>query len=122
MMKSDMEGFLKRICHFLEIPHVEIRSELVASKINKRLGGDNLRIMRFFNHFRRTELNPFPMLAINDSFLAAIRKSIRKIPLRADVFSDQIEHEIKDYYRASNIRLKKIVDEDPKPYIETYYE
>jgi len=118
-MKSDIYTFLKDMCNCLSIFYSEIEPELCKRIVNKGMSNSGLSIIRFLNHFRKSELNPNPLFTINKLY-SLLRKILGRFPSAREILSDETIQHIRSYYLESNSRLIEMVDTDLSLYMERF--
>jgi hypothetical protein len=120
LMCLDRPTFLKRICDFVGIP--EIVAPSPDRIVHPSLPNRNLFLFRLLNHFRRSELNPFPLVTVSDRLVLAARSALHRSMRRcfsqdADLLGSHKRAEIETHYRDSNVRLQELVGWHFKDYV-----
>lgn len=111
LIRENKEKLTDKLCGFLGT------SASIPSKkeklINRSLPAGSLSLIRWLNHFRRSELNPYPVFSIPDRLLRVLKKIIVKVThnydSRSNFMSDAQRTWLTTYYKESNERLKNLV-------------
>lgn len=105
-MRNDKEAFLGTLCKFIGVRNIEIKDTRI---VNRSLGDCAIRGARFFNHFRRSELNPNPLIAVNAHFLHQIIRGMdvvtRRFGCSSNLLSEENIRNFAKLYEGSNSRL-----------------
>ena len=110
-MRSDSAEFIRQLCDFLDVAVIE--SPKAKKTINRSLADISLNMTRRMNHYRRSELNPYPVFNIPKRVRALLIKLIsvasQMIPIvQQNFMSEQQKRWITDYYKDSNTRLNEL--------------
>jgi hypothetical protein len=122
-MRNSMKRVLEDICEFFEVAYVPLPEKMYAKKVNESLPNGGLAILRFLNHFRKTELNPFPVFSIraglyaNEGLHGKVAGLIKRVSPKAELLNDVLKSQIREYYRESNKRLPGIIGRDLTEYM-----
>ena len=111
-LRKNQQMYLNSISSFLNIEGIDYRSN--DDRVNKSLKNTQIRAMRLINQFRKTELNPFPIIKIHKKFVNGLSRILSPCFVFAKpelIENDEIEY-IKSYYSESNQRLRKLLSRD----------
>lgn len=106
LLKNKIE-YIKRISNFLNIIYFE--SSNFNHITNKGIREDEIATTLFLNHFRKTELNPFPLFQLSSKAIERLRKITTVFPHKKTIINDHKEF-IKQYYAPSNASLRKLLE------------
>ena len=103
--------FLSELCAFCGVPNQEVGSE---QQVNSSLGAAGTALLRRLNRFRRSELNPDPVLVLparlTDNFRGVLRKMEKWFDVDDIQLDAALERQIVDYYRPANRRLAELLN------------
>ena len=118
LMRADSSEFMRRFCNFLEVDAFELPQE--KKVVNISLSARYLNLVRYMNHFRSSEHNPFPVIKIPDVVRRLLMKffavTSRSSLARKDFMTEEQTTWITDYYRKSNERMNELVGIDYNDY------
>lgn len=106
-MREDMDGFLKNLCDFLNVPYVDVSAK--TQEIHRSLSKAGVCLIRSMNYMRRTELNPFPLLSLGEGFHKMVRRVANRLPSNGNFLSPELQQRIENHYRISNERLVSLL-------------
>ena len=106
--------FVQMISNFLNVTHFVPSN--IKTATHKSLKDSDIAFIRVLNHFRKSELNPFPLLEINNKLLKFIRGFLAIFPNKMTLFNMKDQDYIREYYKQSNLRLKKLLNYDFSEY------
>jgi hypothetical protein len=87
--------------------------------VHRGLPNRGIGTLRLLNHFRRTELNPFPTVDLGVWWRGPIVAIARLMPKRAHLIGRVKRAEIAQRYEQPNRRLAALLpDEDLGPFVE----
>jgi len=109
LMKKDLLKFLDTICDFLNLEYRGVAAESIIYKSIPIWGAP---ILRFINHFRKTELNPFPIFNIGTNIPKGCIYILKKLNFGVGKMDKKLQDLIREYYQSSNLRLLSMVDRD----------
>lgn len=106
---NNPKSFVNQISSFLNIGNFEHPD--IKTRVRKGKKDSEIKIQRYLNKFRKTELNPFPIIEINPKFMKILAKLLQVILVKNKftLIEDNELKFIKDYYYESNMRLKNIL-------------
>ncbi len=106
-ISRDRRGFLDDLAAFLGIdPWPEIADVALSRQVNTNLPRRLMGVRRFMNHFERSGLNPYPLIALKPRWRPPLAfLSSRLPPPKAPFFDDATQRWIRERYAASNQRL-----------------
>jgi hypothetical protein len=106
-LTADPAAFLDEVAAFLEIPPWPALSpEVLNARVNSSLPRRLMGTRRFMNHFERSGLNPFPVLAVRPVWRAPLSALAGRLPPPKKPFFDRATQDaLRARYRASNQRL-----------------
>lgn len=130
MMSADLNGFIGEICQFLSVPPEPIRPEMATCRVNGSLSVAGSALLRSLNHFRKSELNPFPTVTLFETpgkqmspFKNVMVRSLMHLSPQRTFISGKMEQQLRTYYQTSNRRLIETLKENflaTAEIIETY--
>jgi Sulfotransferase family len=106
-------GYINLLSNFLGVPYFEASN--FNTVVNQATSERQIRATRVLNYFRKSELNPFPLLEITPSISRRLEKIFAKVlgDLRFD--DEQLEY-LRRYYAPSNVVLRKLLNDDLEGY------
>ncbi len=114
-LKKDPVRFLQMITNFMDI------SPFVPSSLtnitHKSVKDFDIVIMRILNHFQKSELNPFPVLKLNQKPVKVLRYILALLPDRITILNKEDRNHIMEYFKKPNLRLKKFLNYDLSEYV-----
>ena len=114
LMRSDISGYLGKLCEFLGVP--KISAPKTNGVVNRSLPSRGLNAFRRLNYFRRTEINPFPMVTLNKYLYNGINRMLSLVysalPPKRDILDTQQQAWIREYYHTSNGKLNRLLGYD----------
>jgi hypothetical protein len=110
---ADRSGFLDRLAAFLGVEPFELGHDIGERDVHPGLPNRGIALLRRLNHFRRTELNPFPIFSIGVWWRGPIVAVARHLPRRRHLIPAAKRAELAERYREPNERLAALIpDED----------
>ncbi len=115
-LKKDKKTFLHQISSFLKIN--EFNHITSMQRINASRKTDDTKVTRRINQFRKTELNPFPVISLPQKLTKILLSGLpRLFPFsKSKLINKQEAEYIKKYYAHSNKKLQKILKKDLPKY------
>ncbi len=106
-LSADPRAFLDQLAEFLEIdPWPEIPEDELRRRVNRSLPRRFMGLHRFLNHFARSGLNPYPLIALPPRWRAPLSNLASRLPPpKRPFFDTATEQWIRDRFAASNRRL-----------------
>ena len=104
-MKKDLNQFIQKICNFFNIPYMQLNDS--KKKVNPSLPNRGISIVRFLNHFKKTELNPYPLFILPNFFQRYLIRLLRQMPKKTEIFTDKIKKKIESHYLESNKKIEE---------------
>jgi hypothetical protein len=115
---ADRDRFLDRLAAFFGVEPFKLGDDVVERDVHPGLPNRGLGLLRVLNHFRRTELNPFPTVNIGVWWRGPIVAVARHLPRRRHIVPAQKRAELAERYRVPNQRLAALLpDEDLEPFL-----
>lgn len=105
LLKGRVE-YIKRLSNFLDIAYFEPSNFYETTK--KSRSDKEISATRLLNHFRKTELNPFPLLQLRQKTINELRKVLPRF-VRKNMINYDYQNYIEKYFASSNASLKKIL-------------
>lgn len=106
-ISAEPRRFLDDLAQFLGVaPWPRLGDEVLRRRVNRGLPARLVGVRRFLNHFQRSALNPYPLVAVRpfwSSPLAAIAS--RLPPRRRPLLDAETVRWLRERYQASNERL-----------------
>lgn len=106
-LKSDKHGYLEKITDFLEVKHF-VPSNIDALT-NPSLADQMIAARRMLNNFRSTELHPFPLVLLKDSFLDILERVIAPFCKHSRLILEDDLQKIRMHFQTSNERLRALL-------------
>lgn len=107
--------FLGALSKFLKISQFYPASQKTV--INRSFSNADIKMMRRLNYFKKSELNPFPIIQINNTLLKIARKILKFLIVKKSLISPSELICLQEYYQDSNSRLKDYVESDLSKYM-----
>lgn len=125
LMVENLTEFLSSICEFFGIDYVAPTDS--EERVNPSLPNRGITFIRFLNHFRRSELNPYPLVPLPELLMKAMKKIMVKnfsvLPDKRSIFSIEQREKIQSKFKKSNERMLSLVERNKtKEYIDSYFE
>ena len=118
LLIADRPRFLDRLAAFFGVAPFEL-DQVSAKEVHPGLPNRGIAMLRLLNHFRRTELNPFPTVDIGVWWRGPIVAVSRLLPKRKHLIPAAKRKELAQRYEESNRRLAALLpDEDLGPFLE----
>jgi Sulfotransferase family len=115
---ADRNRYLARLASFFGVEPFELGPAAAELDVHPGLPNRGLGLLRSLNHFRRTELNPFPVVDIGVWWRGPIVVMARALPRRRHLIPGAKRKELAERYREPNDRLAKLVPtEDFGPFM-----
>jgi hypothetical protein len=106
---ADRDRYLDRLATFFGVERFDLRPDVGEQDVHPGLPNRGLGMLRSLNHFRRTELNPFPIVDIGVWWRGPIVAVSRKLPRRRHLIPAAKRAELAERYSEPNDRLAKLV-------------
>jgi hypothetical protein len=117
---ADRTRYLDRLAVFFGVERFDLGPAAAELDVHPGLPNRGLGLLRSLNHFRRTELNPFPVVDIGVWWRGPIVAVARRLPRRRHLIPEALRAELAERYREPNDRLAKLVPtEDFAPFMAT---
>ncbi len=110
MMSIDIKGFLDNMMDFIEVSSV---MPAAISRVNISLPDSSVNLIRRLNYFRKTELNPYPIVALPEVIHAKLSGALRRLCMHLPpqhILSEQLAVKIREHYYESNDRLRAMTN------------
>jgi hypothetical protein len=118
LLAADREGFLDRLADFFGVDPFKL-DQVSTRDVHPGLPNRGIGTLRLLNHFRRTELNPFPTVDLGVWWRGPIVAIARLFPKRAHLISRAKRGELAQRYEEPNQRLAALLpDEDLGPFLQ----
>jgi hypothetical protein len=115
---ADRTRFLDRLAAFWCVEPAAVATDLAERDVHPGLPNRGIAALRLLNHFRRTELNPFPIVDIGVWWRAPIVAVSRRLPRKRHLLSVAQRADLVERFREPNDRLAKLVPtEDFGPFM-----
>lgn len=115
---ADRAHFLDRLAEFFGVEPFKLES-VSTRDVHPGLPNRGIALLRLLNHFRRTELNPFPTVDIGVWWRGPIVAVSRLLPKRKHLIPAKKRAELAQRYEESNRRLAALLpDEDLGPFLD----
>jgi hypothetical protein len=111
-LRQDPRLYLNQISSFLTIGAFDYCDQ--GERVNVGLKDNRIRAMRHLNHFRQTELNPFPIFRLPHKLVRGLSRMLSPFLLLSGsglMRDSEIEY-VRSYYSESNQRLRGILRRD----------
>jgi hypothetical protein len=72
--KNDKKSYLAKIQEFLNLEITIVNEESFSNIINSTYSNKRIKALKFLNRFRRTEINPFPLIDLNSKYVNGLSK------------------------------------------------
>ena len=105
-LAQDPNAYNTAVSEFLNIEPLENHD---LSKENRSPQNHRIRAKRLMNHYRVSELHPFPLIKLPKAMMKRLAKWLSVFYSKEDVLSAQEIEFIQNHYRNSNQRLKDIL-------------
>lgn len=96
---------LGELARFLNIDPWSLGQSQLTQRLNASKSDRGIGVRQYLNHFRRTELNPFPPFVISDRIVGPLTRVFGRLPSRHPIFDDAFDQWVEERYRISNERL-----------------
>jgi hypothetical protein len=106
---ADRTRFLDRLAAFWCVEPAAVATDLAERDVHPGLPNRGIAALRLLNHFRRTELNPFPTVNIGVWWRGPIVAVSRRLPRKRHLLSAAQRANLVERYREPNERLAKLV-------------
>jgi hypothetical protein len=106
---ADRAGFLDRLAAFLEVAPFDLDAGAGDRTVHPGLPNRGLAMLRVLNHFRRSELNRFPIVDLGVRWRGPIVAVARRLPRRPHLIPSAKRAELAERFREPNDRLAKLV-------------
>src|SRR5262249_31728474 len=103
LLSADRARFLDRLAEFFGVEPFKL-DEVSTRDVHRGLPNRGIGTLRLLNHFRRTELNPFPTVDIGVWWRGPIVAVARLLPKRAHLVPRAKRVELAARYEESNRR------------------
>jgi hypothetical protein len=116
-MQEDVKSFLRDSALF-----IGVESSYTPSNLNKAVNVERtakgITTQRFLNHFRKSELNPFPLIERKQigRLLRIMARLLINLQSTDAILCDKIKEDVRQYYHESNQRLRDLVSWDLSQY------
>jgi hypothetical protein len=111
-------AFLDRLAAFVGVEPFELGDDVGERDVHPGLPNRGIGLLRRLNHFRRTELNPFPIFNMGKWWRGPIVAVARLLPRRRHLLPAAKRAELAERYREPNERLVALLpDEDLRPFL-----
>jgi hypothetical protein len=118
LLAADRERFLERLAKFSGVDAFTLDA-VSTREVHPGLPNRGIGLLRLLNHFRRTELNPFPTVDLGVLWRGPIVALARKLPRRRHLIAATKRTELAQRYEDSNRRLAALLpDEDLGPFLD----
>ena len=110
LLQEDVKSFIRDLAFFIGVD-----SNFTPSNLNKAVNVGRtvkgIATQRFLNHFRKSELNPFPLIKRkhNDRLLRIIARLLINLQPADSTLCGKIQDDIRQYYLKPNRRLRDLV-------------
>src|SRR5262249_59091104 len=118
LLSADRARFLDRLAEFFGVEPFKL-DEVSTRDVHPGLPNRGIGTLRLLNHFRRTELNPFPTVDLGVWWRGPIVAVARMLPKRAHLIPHARRAELAQRYAEPNRRLAALLpDEDLGPFLD----
>jgi hypothetical protein len=115
---ADRNAFLDRLAAFVGVEPFDLGDDIGERDVHPGLPNRGIGLLRRLNHFRRTELNPFPIFSIGKWWRRPIVAVARRLPRRRHLLPASTRAELAERYREPNERLVALLPgEDLRPFL-----
>jgi Sulfotransferase family len=116
---TDRSRFLERLSTFFGVEPFNLGAAASTRDVHPGLPNRGLGLLRMLNHFRRTELNPFPTVNIGVWWRGPIVAVSRALPRRRHLIPAAKRQELAERFREPNARLAALLpEEDIGPFLD----
>ena len=106
-LKSNSEFFIKNVCDFIGVDSTKFK--LDVKPVAKSLSEKKIKAIRFMNHFRNTEYNPYPVFQMKNKVgVKVMVKLISLLPFLGEqkkIYEELHKRKIYEFFRKSNESL-----------------
>lgn len=106
---NDKAGYINQLSSFLNIDYFEPGNFNFV--VNQAASKSRIKATRILNYFKKSELNPFPLLQLNPSIIRLLEFILSRALGDFQVDDKQLE-KLRDYYAPSNVSLRKLLDDE----------
>lgn len=101
----DQGTVLGELATFLNIDPWSMEQSQLTQRLNVSTLDREVRVRQYLNHFRRTELNPYPPFVFPRRIAEAFTRSFSRLRIRHPLFDETFDQWVEERYRNSNKRL-----------------
>jgi hypothetical protein len=122
LLAQDRERFLERLADFCGVDPFKLH-HVSTRDVHRGLPNRGIGLLRLLNHFRRSELNPYPTVDLGVWWRGPIAFVARRMPKRAHLVPHAKRAELAARYEEPNRRLAALLpDEDLGPFLDRLHE
>jgi hypothetical protein len=116
-LQEDVKAFIGELASFIGIDSNFKPSNLIKV-VNVGKTARGIATQRFLNHFRKSELNPFPLIERrrNDRLFRIIARLLINLQSTDSILCGKMKEGIRQYYVGSNRKLRDLVPWDLSQY------
>jgi hypothetical protein len=111
-LQEDVKSFLSNLALFIGVDETSFIPSNLNKAVNVGRTAKGIATQRFLNHFRKSELNPFPLIERrrrNDRLLRIIARLLINLQSTDATLCGKMKEDVRQYYHEPNRRLRSLV-------------